>query len=687
MIRSKLQYVAVVAGLAGLAALALAANETVSDWKIAGPFGGTATSVAVDPSNPSIVLAGARESLMFKSTDAGANWNIVNFPKRHLSELTSILIDPADSNHYLVGIIAADGGGMYESHNGGQQWATVKDISRYGVRALAFAASQPSRFLAGTQNGVMLSDDCGKTWTRISDPENHEMAQITAVAIDSKDPNIMYAGTSHLPWKSMDGGKTWTSIHTGMIDDSDVFSIYVDPMNPANLLASACSGIYASSDRGDLWHKLLGIPNTSRRTHVIRGDPSNASLIYAGTTTGLFKSSTQGTAWKTLTNTQINWLALDPSQLQRVYLALDYEGIAKSENGGENITPINNGFVNRVISDMAVSGKKLLAIETQEGETTGLFVSSDRGESWTQLKGIRTLSGVHLKTITGLPDEDRTLLAASPHQMYKSMDAGMTWKALPIRLVQNPPPVTEDKPTATPRTSSKSKSARARTTVRTARTARPVRPVKPKPIIREVFVSEVSGLYAVKADGKNVFFAATDLGLLKSVDMAEHWTLAEIPGSTAVTALYGGLTNSGALIARAANGLYASKDAGSHWTQLPFPLPPSDVNDIALGADDSSPLLVATRVGLYYSNDGEKWFKNPNGLPASTVSSVTYSGPDKTAFAVEYGRLYQSKDAGSSWTEVPTALPLARIRQLWKADLASPRLFGLTNDLGVIYRD
>jgi photosystem II stability/assembly factor-like uncharacterized protein len=271
--------------------------------------------------------------------------------------------------------------------------------------------------------------------------------------------------------------------------------------------------------------------------------------------------------------------------------------------------------------------------------------------------------------------------------MYKSMDAGMTWKALPIRLVQNPPPVTEDKPTATPRTSSKSKSARARITARTARTARPVRPVKPKPIIREVFVSEVSGLYAVKADGKNVFFAATDLGLLKSVDMAEHWTLAEIPGSTAVTALYGGLTNSGALIARAANGLYASKDAGSHWTQLPFPLPPSDVNDIALGADDSSPLLVATRVGLYYSNDGEKWFKNPNGLPASTVSSVTYSGPDKTAFAVEYGRLYQSKDAGSSWTEVPTALPLARIRQLWKADLASPRLFGLTNDLGVIYRD
>ncbi len=686
MIRSKLQYVAIAAGVAGLVTVAFAANETVGDWKIAGPFGGTATSVAVDPSHPNVVLAGARESLMFKSTDSGASWNIVNFPKRHLSELTSILVDPADSDHYLVGILAADGGGLYESHDGGQKWAVVKDLSRYGVRALAFAVSQPSRFLAGTQNGVMLSDDCGKSWTRVSDPNNFEMSQITAVAIDSKDPNTMYAGTSHLPWKSTDGGKTWTSIHTGMIDDSDVFSIYVDPMSPTNLLASACSGIYASSDRGDLWHKLLGIPNTSRRTHVIRGDPSNSSLIYAGTTTGLFKSPNRGAAWKTLINTQINWLALDPSQPQRIYLALDYEGVAKTENGGETITPVNNGFVNRVISAIAASGKKIVALETQEGETTGLFTSADRGESWSQIKGVRTLNGVHLKTVAGLPDEDRTLLAASPHQMYKSTDAGMTWKVLPIRLLQNPLPVTEEKPVKVAKATS-GKSARGRTTA-PARGTRPIRPVKPKPVIREISVSEVSGLYSIRAGGKNVFLAATDLGLLKSTDIAEHWTLAEVPGSAAVTALYGGFTDSGTLIARAANGLYLSKDAGDHWTPVPFPLPPSDVNDIALGTDSSLPLLVATRLGLYYSNDGgEKWFKNPTGLPASTVSSVTYVGPDKTVFAVEYGRLYQSKDSGASWTEISTGLPLARIRQLWKTEIASTRLFGLTNDLGVIYRD
>ncbi len=424
MIRSISYTFALAAGLVALAAYSASATETVGDWKIAGPFGGTATSIAVDPSDPNTVLAGAMNSLLFKSSDAGVNWHIVNFPKRHLSELTSILIDPANGQHYLVGVIAADGGGLYESNDGGTKWAAVKGLERYGVRALSFAASQPTRFLAGTQNGVMMSDDAGKTWSRISDPNNSEMAQVTAVALDAKDPNIMYAGTSHLPWKSTDGGKTWTSIHTGMIDDSDVFSIYVDPANPTNILASACSGIYASPDRGDLWRKLSGIPNTSRRTHIIREDPSTASTIYAGTTMGLFKSVSSGTTWKTLIRTQVNWLAFDPAKPQRVYLALDVEGLAKTEDGGETIKPINNGFVDRVIGAVTTSGKRMVAIESQEGETTGIFASFDRGETWTPMKPSKSLAGVHLKAIAGVGEDEKTLLAATQNQMYKSADGG-----------------------------------------------------------------------------------------------------------------------------------------------------------------------------------------------------------------------------------------------------------------------
>src|SRR3954452_11528761 len=417
------------------------AADVSGDWTLAGPFGGTATSIAVDPSNPKVLLGGAMSSLLFKSSDAGANWELLAFPKRHLSELTSILIDPEDANHYLVGLISTDGGGLYATRDAGKTWSLTKEISNLGVRALAYAPSQHSRFVAGTAHGgVMLSDDAGRSWARASDPGNSEMDSITAVAFDHKDPNIFYAGTSHLPWKTIDGGKNWTSIHNGMIDDSDVFSIYVDPLNSQNILASACSGIYASGDRGDLWRKLMGIPNTSRRTHVIRQDPAVPSVIYAGTTTGLYKTLNRGAAWKTLTNTQANSMAFDPSNPQVIYMALQYEGIGKSENGGERISAINHGFVDRVISALTVSGQKLVAIETQEGESAGIFSSVDQGESWVQTPSPRTLSGVHLKAIVGVPDNDRVLLGASPRQMYKSLDGGVAWKVLPVRLVSNPPP-------------------------------------------------------------------------------------------------------------------------------------------------------------------------------------------------------------------------------------------------------
>ena len=666
-----------------VASVAFAADAS-GDWTLAGPFGGTATSIAVDPSNPKVVLAGAMNSLLFKSSDAGANWELLSFPKRHLSELTSILVDPDDPNHYLVGLISSDGGGLYTSRDAGKTWSVVKEISSLGVRALAYAPSQHSRFVAGTAHGgVMLSDDAGKTWTRASDPKNGEMDSITAVAFDAKDPNIFYAGTSHLPWKTMDAGKNWSSIHTGMIDDSDVFSIYVDPVNSQNILASACSGIYASGDRGDLWRKLMGIPNTSRRTHVIRQEPAVSSVIYAGTTTGLYKSLNSGAAWKTLTSTQANSIAFDPANPQVIYLALQYEGIGKSENGGERISPVNHGFVDRVISAVTVSGGKLVAIESQEGESTGIFSSVDRGDSWVQTPSPRTLAGVHLKAVVGLPDSDKVLLAASARQIYKSLDGGVTWKVLPVRLVIPPPPVdqTAKKPIpARPR--------RAATRSGSASRARAAaRPVKPKPIIKEVSVSDVSALYSVGSGPKAVLFAATDLGLLRSTNLGEHWSLADIKGSSAVTAVYIGPGATPLLIARAANGLFQSKDAGENWTALDFPLPSSDVNDVAISEGDEPTLVAATRLGLYYSQLGSKWKTKPAGLPVSTVSAVLFGDKPDTVYAVEYGSLYQSTDGAASWSEVRSSLPTTRIRQLWRPIPSSSRIFGLTGELGIVYRD
>ncbi len=666
MIRQLLRSLAYGAAFAALAAAGWAVTAPVNGWTIAGPFGGTARTVALDPQKPDVVLAGGMNSLVFRSRDAGQNWELLDFPKHNLAEITSILVDPTDSNHYFAGMISADDGGLFESHDGGDSWEPVKAVSKIGVRALAASASKPSEFVAGTLEGVWLSENSGKSWKRISDKENLEMQGISAVAIDSKDPQVIYAGTNHLPWKTTDGGKTWQSIHTGMIDDSDVFSIFVDPSNPSDILASACSGIYSSSTRGDAWKKLLGIPNTSRRTHVIREDPSGENVIYAGTTTGLFKSMNRGGSWKTLSDTQANYIVFDPSHPGRMYLALEYEGIGRSDNGAETIKLINHGFVDRSISSVARSGDKLFALETQEGDTSGVFSSSDHGQTWTRSLDVRGLDGVHLKTIAGMPSQPEVLLAASPHRMFKSTDGGFLWKPLPVRLIV--PPAEP----ATPSKTAPTRAAGARSPAHNSARVHVARPVKPVVKTREVFPSEIGALYSMKKGEQDLVFAATDLGLLMSADAGERWTPAEIAGSPDVSALYSAADSSGNLVARAAGGLFISKDYGQHWAELPFPLPPSDVNEIAISGGQNFTLLAATRLGLYSSPDcGANWYASKSGIPASTVNSVLFTGSEGVAYAVEYGRLYKTTNAGAAWKEEPSAIPSSRIRRLWLPDLAS----------------
>ena len=175
--------------------------------------------------------------------------------------------------------------------------------------------------------------------------------------------------------------------------------------------------------------------------------------------------------------------------------------------------------------------------------------------------------------------------------------------------------------------------------------------------------------------------------MLKSEDLGEQWTLVNITGTASVSALYYAQNFDGRFIARSSAGLYMSKDFGDHWSAMSFPLAGSDVYDVAIPADPSCPLLVATRLGLYSSPDGGgKWYANQGGIPASTVSAVLYRSAT-TAYAVEYGQLYQTSNAGKSWKEVPTRLQSTRIRRLWMPNLQSERLYGITGDLGIIFRN
>jgi photosystem II stability/assembly factor-like uncharacterized protein len=427
-------------------------------WKQLGPFGGPAEFVVTSPSTPNLLLAGSPNAMLYRSLDAGASWTHLPFPGELASTLHVILPHPTSAGRMLVGVSPDSGGsGLFLSVDSGQTWSAVAAFSGKDVWALAHFPADPRMIVAGAADGVYQSEDAGETWRRMSPEQNVGLKPVVAVAIHPTKRDIVYAGTPHLPWKTVNGGRTWQSAHTGMLDDSDVFSIEVDRRNPTRVLASACSGIYRSITSGATWTKLRGSADSSFRTYVIVHDPHVAGRVWAGTTHGLMRSADGGATWRTAAKHSVKSIAFDVSRAGTLYLATRDAGLLKTTDAA-TFVPVNRGFVNRGFFALAGYNESLWL----SGEGIGMLESPDGGHDWKKgaardrvlmmstcrengavfVGGANFLRQFLGNTWTTISEPRREpvrsvaclgplLFAVSSRGAYHSPDGGKTWAELP----------------------------------------------------------------------------------------------------------------------------------------------------------------------------------------------------------------------------------------------------------------
>jgi ligand-binding sensor domain-containing protein len=174
-----------------------------------------------------------------------------------------------------------------------------------------------------------------------------------------------------------------------VIDDSDVFSIIIDPKAPNVVYASACSGIYKSDNAGSLFHKIQGIPSTARRTRVLMQDPQHQNIVFAGTTEGLYRTTDSGATWIRTTGPEliVNDVYINPSDTNRMMLATDRGGVLVSNDGGASFRPTNSGFSSRQITSYVEDFRSPATIYVgmvNDKAWGGVFVSTNGGLNWTQ---------------------------------------------------------------------------------------------------------------------------------------------------------------------------------------------------------------------------------------------------------------------------------------------------------------
>jgi photosystem II stability/assembly factor-like uncharacterized protein len=565
-----------------------------AEWRDTGPWGGAAEVVRISSRNPDVAIAATRNGLLYISENGGVEWTPLAFPGEQTGILHTFEIDPRGA--WYVGMEGehAWNSGLYKTTDSGRSWTLLPGLKGKAIWSLAIWPANPDVVAAGAADGIYLSRDAGESWSRISPESNSELQTVVSLAFHPTSSNILYAGTPHLPWRTTDGGATWESIHSGMHDDSDVFSIGVDARDPDRVFASACSGVYKSTNGGVLWARQP-TPIGAFRTYLVSLDPGHAGVVFAGTSAGLVRSADDGATWARISPNPVKSIAFDPVHDGRILFASTSAGVLVSTDGGRTVHESDLGFSNRSFTTLAGAGAVLYAASVYEPGTGGLWRSDDSGENWRPVAS-RGIKG-NILVLAVSPNDAEAVFAAGYRSLWKSLDGGRRWVEIPA-----------------PRG-----------------------------------VSRITELLALPS---GTLLAGTDGGLYRE-QARGVWKPVLLDGGVSRVEL---LQRSGekdiAVVTSA--GAFVGEDTENGWRACGALPENAAWYGLAVDPTGDRVALGATSKGLFRSTDGcASWSPVRSGLDGGTVSHVLFHPTEPgVALASQDGGLVQSIDSGVHWQPV-----------------------------------
>jgi photosystem II stability/assembly factor-like uncharacterized protein len=307
------------------------------------------------------------------------------------------------------------------------------------------------RILVGTVGQSILATDDGENWFRVGPTAGvHSDGIVRTLINDPNQPNVLWAGTDKGVLRSDDGGRKWSRLD-GPMQGRQVWRVSLHPTDPKVVYAGtgtpSPAEIFRSDDGGRTWEKLdvdiatecaaVGVP----RVTDIAIDPQDTDRLWASIEVdGMRRSTDGGQTWSRIdggiTNPDGHAASVTSGPPKSVFLTVNNE-IFISRDDGQSFQPVGvkhhfpHTHIRDVVFDAVDPRLAWAAIGDSTPGTTGVLMRTrDAGATWERID-MPVQPNSAMWVVRTQPDHPELMFAASRYgYLYRSDDRGETWAKL-----------------------------------------------------------------------------------------------------------------------------------------------------------------------------------------------------------------------------------------------------------------
>ncbi|MFV1985878.1 MAG: glycosyl hydrolase [Gemmatimonadota bacterium] len=322
---------------------------------------------------------------------------------------------------------AQEGAAFDESAFGDLSYRSIGPPRGGRSTAVAGITEKPLTFFMGaTGGGVWKTSDAGLNWTNVSD-DFFSTGSIGAIDVADSDANVIYVGTGSAcirgnvskgvgVYRSTDGGDSWS--HVGLPNAGQIGRIEVHPDDPDVAFVAALGDPFGPNPERGVYRTLDGGDTWDRVLFISDSTGVVDLAINPGNPRVIFAA-----AWRA---ERKPWTTISGSE---------ESGIFRSTDSGDSWERLEGGLPTGLVGKAAVTVSRAnpdrvwVLIEAPD-DAGGVYRSDDGGDTWKRVNRERKLQqrAWYYTHIYADPVDENTVYALNTGY-FKSIDGGTTWQS------------------------------------------------------------------------------------------------------------------------------------------------------------------------------------------------------------------------------------------------------------------